>query len=97
MIHLFMSFWGPGTLEEVSEQIAAILPGLEKVDPNMAQYFCAIKATTASLVEEVADPCSLSETHWPGMHQVLEASRQQEDLLTMLVNTTCRLSLASST
>ena len=56
MIHLFMSFWGPGTLEEVTEQIEAILPRLEKVDPNMAQYYYAIKATTANLVDEVAYP-----------------------------------------
>ncbi|MCH8046552.1 MAG: AAA family ATPase [Planctomycetes bacterium] len=95
MINLFMSLWGPDTLDAVSEKIDGILPGLQQVDPNMAQYYYAIKATCHNLTHETNDRCQLSETIWPEARQVQERSRQQNDVFTLLVITTCQLALAN--
>jgi predicted ATPase/tRNA A-37 threonylcarbamoyl transferase component Bud32 len=52
---LFMCFWGTDSLTELSEKINKIIPGLKKVDPNMVQYYYAIKATIYNLIEPVED------------------------------------------
>ena len=95
MINLFMSFWGPETLGNVSENIDNILPGLEKIDPNMAQYYYAIKATHHNLTLETDDHCRLSKVIWPNARLVYERSREQNDMFTLLVITTCQLALAN--
>ncbi|MGR3302035.1 MAG: ATP-binding sensor histidine kinase [Candidatus Scalindua sp.] len=95
MISLFMTFWGDNTLNEVSEKIEKVLPGLEKVDPNMAQYYYAVKATVFNLKEPVKEKIVLYETVWPNINKVLKVSHEQDDMLTLLVDTTCRLSLAN--
>src|SRR5205807_2161023 len=90
-----MSFWGPDTLGEVIEKIDKTLPWLQRFDQNMAQYFCAIKATIFNLREEVEDWRALSESLWREAEHVVQTFRARDDLIGLLVNTTCRLSLAN--
>ena len=94
-ISLFQSYWGPDTLDEVADRIDKIIPGLRKIDPNMAQYYYAIKAGIHNLREPVSDWSILSADIWPDAQEVLKQCRIQNDLLTLFVDITCRLSLAN--
>ena len=95
VVHLFTCFWGVNSLKEVSETIKKLVPGMKKVDPNMVNYYYAVKATIFNLTDVVSDPIELSDSNWPNIEKVLEVSREQNDMLTLLVNATCRLSLAN--
>lgn len=95
MIHLFMTFWGKHTLGDVSKKIEKISPIMGKIDPNMVQYYYAVKAMVFNLTETVEDRSSLSELVWPDLNELLRTSREQDDLLTLLVDATCRLTLAN--
>lgn len=95
MIHLFMTFWGKHTLGEVSKKIEKISPIMGKIDPNMVQYYYAVKATVFNLTETVEDRTFLSESIWPDLNELLKISLEQDDMLTLLVDATCRLTLAN--
>jgi PAS domain S-box-containing protein len=90
-----MSFWGPDTLGSVAEKIDTILPGLEKVDPNMVEYYHAIRAAIHNLTHETDDRCRLSEAIWLNARKVEKVSREQDDFVTLLLVTTCNLALAN--
>ncbi len=93
--YLYQVFWGPGVLSEVLEKIKKIIPVLVKIDPNMVQYFFAIKATIFNLTHLSKDRCSLSDEVWPHVDEVIQNSAEKNDLLTLFVNAVCRLSLAN--
>jgi Nif-specific regulatory protein len=92
---LYISFWGSDTLGEVLEKIDGVLPWLKRFDQNMAQYFSAIKATLLNLREPAEDWRVLSESVWPNGNEVVRIFRERDDLIGLLVNATCRLSLAN--
>ncbi|MFB8792275.1 MAG: AAA family ATPase [Potamolinea sp.] len=92
---LFMCFWGTDSLKEVSEKINKITPVLKKVDPNMVQYYYAIKATIYNLIEPVEDWSVLDESLWPNAKDILKSCLEKNDLLTAFVEATCKLSLAN--
>ncbi|MDM8557873.1 ATP-binding sensor histidine kinase [Candidatus Parabeggiatoa sp. HSG14] len=97
MIHVFMCFWGLHTLPGVLDKVDKIVPGLQEIDPHMIQlqYYYAVKATALNLIEPVEDWSILSEAAWPEVNEFLKVSREQDDIMTLLVDTTCRLSLAN--
>jgi len=95
IISLFQSFWGPDTLDEVEKTVDKIIPGLGKIDSNMVQYYYAVKATIHNLKDPVPDWSVLSEEFWPDSREVLKQCRIQNDLLSLFVDTICRLSLAN--
>ncbi len=95
IVHLSTCFWGYNTIEEVIGKINILEPVMKKVDPNMVQYFFAVKATIFNLTETVSNPTELSESVWPEMKTVLEVSLKQDDMMTLLINATCILSLAN--
>lgn len=95
MIYLFTCFWGLHTLQQVSEKIASLTPGMQKIDPNMVQYYYAVKATVFNLTTTAVKPTELSEAVWPNKDKVIQASIDQDDMLTLLVTSTCRLFLAN--
>ena len=95
MIQLFMYFWGPNTLQEVSKNIELIAPNLEKIDPNMVQYFYAVQAAVFNLTHDVEHKTVLSDEIWAQQKAVLKRGFQQQDVFTLLVDATCRLSLAN--
>jgi predicted ATPase/signal transduction histidine kinase/CheY-like chemotaxis protein/tRNA A-37 threonylcarbamoyl transferase component Bud32 len=92
---LCMCFWGPDSLKEVSEKIDKITPGLKKVDPNMVQYYYAIKATIYNLIEPVEDWSVLDESLWPNAKDILKSCLEKNDLPTVFLEALCRLSLAN--
>jgi predicted ATPase/GAF domain-containing protein len=94
-INLFMSFWGPDTLGAVSKQIDDVIPGLQKIDPNMAQYYRAISATIHNVTVETDNHCQLSAEKWPDVQEIYDRGREQNDVFTLLVVTTCQLALAN--
>ncbi|MCP4396386.1 MAG: AAA family ATPase, partial [bacterium] len=95
IVSLFQSFWGPDTLDEVEKTVERIVPGLGKIDPNMVQYYYAVKATIHNLKEPVPDWSMFSEEFWPDSRKVLKQCRIQNDPLTLFVDAICRLSLAN--
>ena len=48
---LYLSFWGPYSLEEIRNRIEANLPWLKRFDPNMASYFCMFRSAIGQLLE----------------------------------------------
>ncbi len=92
---LFMDFWGPDNLPKVFEKTKKIIPVLGKIDPNMVQYYFAIKATIFNLTHFSKDRCYLSDEVWPHVDEVLQDSTEKNDLLTIFVNAVCRLSLSN--
>ncbi|HBY76675.1 MAG TPA: hypothetical protein DEG47_06660, partial [Cyanobacteria bacterium UBA11148] len=90
---LCMCFWGTDSLKEVSEKIEKIIPGLKKIDPNMVQYYYAIKATVYNLTEPV-DDWSVLEL-WQNADDIVKSCLEKNDLLTAFVDATCKLSLAN--
>jgi predicted ATPase/signal transduction histidine kinase/CheY-like chemotaxis protein/tRNA A-37 threonylcarbamoyl transferase component Bud32 len=92
---LSMCFWGTDSLKEVSEKIDKITPGLKKVDPNMVQYYYAIKATIYNLIEPVEDWSVLDESVWPNAKDILNSCLEKNDLPTVFLEALCRLSLAN--
>ncbi|MEG4353682.1 SpoIIE family protein phosphatase, partial [Microcoleus sp. LAD1_D3] len=93
--YLFMCFWGIDSLKEVSEKIDKITPGLKKVDPNMVQYYYAIKATIYNLIEPVEDWSVLDESIWPNAKELLNSCLEKNDLPTLFLEIVCKLSLAN--
>ncbi len=92
---LFMDFWGPVNLPKVFEKTKKIIPILGKIDPNMVQYYFAIKATIFNLTHFSLDRCYLSNEVWPHVDEVIRDSTEKNDLLTLFVNAVCRLSLST--
>ncbi|WP_242715538.1 AAA family ATPase [Microcoleus vaginatus] len=92
---LFMCFWGTDSLKELSEKIDKITPGLKKVDPNMVQYYYAIKATIYNLIEPVEDWSVLDESLWPNAKEIIKSCLEKNDLTTVFLEATCKLSLAN--
>ncbi|GAB4193667.1 MAG: AAA family ATPase [Coleofasciculaceae cyanobacterium] len=92
---LCMCFWGTDSLKEVSEKIDKITPGLKKVDPNMVQYYYAIKATIYNLIEPVEDWSVLDESLWSNAKDILKFCLEKNDLPTVFLEALCRLSLAN--
>ncbi|MGB7443381.1 MAG: AAA family ATPase [Coleofasciculaceae cyanobacterium] len=93
--YLFMCFWGTDSLKEVSEKIDKITPGLKKFDPNMVQYYYAVKATIYNLIEPVEDWSVLDEALWPNAKDILKSCREKNDLFTLFLEVICKLSLAN--
>jgi predicted ATPase/signal transduction histidine kinase/CheY-like chemotaxis protein/tRNA A-37 threonylcarbamoyl transferase component Bud32 len=93
--YLFMCFWGTDSLKELSEKIDKITPGLKKVDPNMVQYYYAIKASIYNLIEPVEDWNVLDESLWPNAKEILKSSLEKKDLFTLFLELICKLSLAN--
>ncbi|MEG4352780.1 adenylate/guanylate cyclase domain-containing protein, partial [Microcoleus sp. LAD1_D3] len=92
---LFMCFWGTDSLKELSEKIDKIIPGLKKVDPNMVQYYYAIKATIYNLTEPVEDWSVLDESLWPNAKEIIKSCLEKNDLFTVFLELACKLSLAN--
>ncbi|AFZ19629.1 hybrid sensor histidine kinase/response regulator [Allocoleopsis franciscana] len=92
---LFMCFWGTDSLKELSEEIDKIIPGLKKVDPNMVQYYYAIKATIYNLIEPVEDWSVLNESLWPNAKEIIKSCLEKNDLFTVFIEIACKLSLAN--
>ncbi len=92
---LLMCFWGNNSLKETLEKIDKITPGLKKIDPNMVQYYYAIKATIYNLIEPVEDWNVLDESLWPNAKDILKSCLEKNDLLTLFVEVICKLSLAN--
>ncbi|MEG4858815.1 AAA family ATPase [Microcoleus sp. K1-B6] len=92
---LFMCFWGTDSLKELSEKIEKITPGLKKIDPNMVQYYYAIKATIYNLIEPVEDWSVLDEALWPNAKEILKSCLEKNDLFTLFLEVICKLSLAN--
>ena len=92
---MYMSFWGTDTLPEVVQKIDETLPWLKRFDQNMAEYFSAIKATIVNLRQPATDWRLLSEEVWAGSEKVVDTFRERDDFIGLLVNATCRLSLAN--
>ena len=92
---LYMSAWGPDTIEQVLEQIDHNLPWLKRFDQNMAQYFCAIKASLWNARHVCDDWRAPAEPIWPDADEVVDTFRRRDDFIGMLVTTTCRLTLAN--
>lgn len=92
---LFMCFWGTDSLKKVSEKNDKIIPGLKKVDPNMVQYYYAIKATIYNLIEPVEDWSVLDESLWPNSQEIIKSCLEKNDLVTVFVELACKLSLAN--
>jgi len=92
---LFMCFWGTDSLKELSEKIDKIIPGLKKVDPNMVQYYYAIKATIYNLIEPVEDWSVLDESLWPNSKELIKSCLEKNDLFTVFLELVCKLSLAN--
>ncbi|XZN90462.1 MAG: ATP-binding protein [Microcoleus sp.] len=92
---LFMCFWGTDSLKELSEKIDRITPGLRKVDPNMVQYYYAIKATIYNLIEPVEDWSVLDESLWPNAKEIINSCLEKNDLFTVFLELACKLSLAN--
>jgi predicted ATPase/signal transduction histidine kinase/CheY-like chemotaxis protein len=92
---LYMSFWGPYSLEEIRERIDANLPWLTRFDPNMASYFCIFRSTLAQLLETRSNRRDLVQQKWPECPGVLESFRRNEDQIGLLVHATNQLSLAN--
>ncbi len=93
--YLFMCFWGTDSLKKLSEKIDKITPGLKKIDPNMVQYYYAIKATIYNLIEPVEDWNVLDESLWPNANEVLKSCLEKNDLFTVFIEIACKLSLAN--
>ncbi|MEG4105748.1 AAA family ATPase [Microcoleus sp. S13_C5] len=92
---LFMCFWGTDSLKELSEKIDKMIPGLKKVDPNMVQYYYAIKATIYNLIEPVEDWSVLDESLWPNAKEIIKSCLEKNDLFTVFIELACKLSLAN--
>ncbi|WP_254568459.1 AAA family ATPase [Oscillatoria sp. HE19RPO] len=92
---LFMSFWGTDSLKELSGKIDKIIPGLKKVDPNMVQYYYAVKATIYNLIEPVEDWTVLDESLWPNAKEIIKSCLEKNDLFTVFIELACKLSLAN--
>jgi predicted ATPase/signal transduction histidine kinase/ActR/RegA family two-component response regulator len=92
---LYMSFWGPYSLEEIRDRIEANLPWLTRFDPNMASYFCIFRSTMTQLLETRSNCHDLLDHTWPQSATVLEGFRRNEDHIGLLVYATNRLSLAN--
>ncbi|MEG5036090.1 AAA family ATPase [Microcoleus sp. AT3-D2] len=92
---LFMCFWGTDSLKELSEKIDKIIPGLKKVDPNMVQYYYAVKATIYNLIEPVEDWSVLDESLWPNAKEIIKSCLEKNDLFTVFIELACKLSLAN--
>ncbi|MGC1394478.1 MAG: adenylate/guanylate cyclase domain-containing protein, partial [Coleofasciculaceae cyanobacterium] len=92
---LFMCFWGTDSLKELSEKIDKIIPGLKKVDPNMVQYYYAVKATIYNLIEPVEDWSVLDESLWPNAKEIINSCLEKNDLFTVFIELACKLSLAN--
>ncbi|MBW4681389.1 MAG: AAA family ATPase [Microcoleus vaginatus WJT46-NPBG5] len=92
---LFMCFWGTDSLKELSEKIDKIIPGLKKVDPNMVQYYYAVKATIYNLIEPVEDWSVLDESLWPNAKEIIKSCLEKNDLFTVFIEIACKLSLAN--
>jgi len=90
---LFMDYWGVLNLRDTREKIGDILPGLEKIDPNMAQHYYAIKAAIFNLTDEVNHPYHLSEDQWPNNQTILRHCREEDDLMTLFVDAVCKMTL----
>jgi len=91
IIYTFMSLWGPGTLKDLEAAFKNILPSSRKVEFHIAQWGYAAKATAYNMIEEVGDRTEFSEKAWPELHTFMES----RDVSTMLVDTTCKISLAN--
>jgi len=92
---LYMSFWGPYSLEEIRKRIEANLPWLKRFDPNMASYFCMFRSAIGQLLETTIDRCDWARRAWPEAEQVIEGFRRNEDQIGLLVHATSQLSLAN--
>ena len=79
--YLYMSLWGPVTLEGTLEIVNRISLVLREVDPNMARLFYVTRAAIENLREEVSQPLKLSLEFWPEMEQALQAARTGQDNL----------------
>jgi len=91
---LYLSFWGPYSLEEIRARIDANLPWLTRFDPNMASYFRIFRTAIAQLLEKGSNRCDLAKA-WPECAAVLEGFRRNEDQIGLLVHATNQLSLAN--
>jgi PAS domain S-box-containing protein len=91
IIYILMSLWGPGTLKDLELALDIILPPSRKVEFHIAQWGYAAKATAYNMKEEVEDRTIFSDKAWPEMHSFMES----RDVSTMLVDTTCKISLAN--
>lgn len=92
---LFMTFWGPHRLEELEGDIRAILPDLSRIDPNMAQFYYAIRAASHNLRRPAKRRTVLDAEQWPEVEPFLETSQAQDDHVSLLVHNLCRLTLAN--
>ncbi|MBE9187508.1 AAA family ATPase [Microcoleus sp. LEGE 07076] len=92
---LFMCFWGTDSLKELSEKIDKFIPGLKKIDPNMVQYYYAVKATIYNLIEPVEDWSVLDESVWPNAKEIINSCLEKNDLFTVFIEIACKLSLAN--
>ena len=92
---LYMSFWGPYSLEEIRNRIEANLPWLKRFDPNMASYFCMFRSAIGQLLETAIARCDWARRAWPEAEQVMEGFRRNEDQIGLLVHATSQLSLAN--
>ncbi len=95
IIYLFQSFWGTDTLDEVETMIDGIVHGLSSIDPNMVQYYYAVRATIHNLKEPAQDWGVFDDEFWPNSTEILKQSEIHNDLLTPFVDAVCRLSLAN--
>lgn len=93
--YLFICFWGTDSLKELSDRIDKITPGLRKVDPNMVQYYYAIKASIYNLIEPVEDWSVFDESLWPNAKEIVNSCLEKNDLLTLFLELACKLSLAN--
>ncbi|HXI39342.1 MAG TPA: GAF domain-containing protein, partial [Bryobacteraceae bacterium] len=92
---LYLSFWGPYSLEEIRARIEANLPWLTRFDPNMASYFRIFRSAMAQLLETRSNRCDLAHQAWPECASVLEGFRRNEDQIGLLVHATNQLSIAN--
>ncbi|HVJ88935.1 MAG TPA: AAA family ATPase, partial [Labilithrix sp.] len=86
--------WGTVSLSETRELLAKFVPVLAKID--MAQLLCAIRATVGLLRDSQAGRrYEYSNEEWPNHEAVLQRCREQNDLFTLFLDATCKLTLAN--
>ncbi|MCP4398787.1 MAG: AAA family ATPase [bacterium] len=91
IIYTLMSLWGPGTLKDLAMALDTVLPPSRKVEFHIAQWGYAAKATAYNITEDVEERTVFSDKAWPDLHSFMES----RDVSTILVDTTCKISLAN--
>ncbi len=91
---MYMSFWGPESLDNVTGRIEKMLPWLKRFDQSMADYFCVFRSAIRKLVEPSAH-WSEPSAEWPDAENVLRSLHDNGDRIGLLVYATTRLSLAN--